>query len=331
KVEYHNGIPRVSWTEDEVNRMKVIELVQFAIVRNFSNVWLELEDLRNVIPRQCDIKGECKIGLLHGYSYPMRPLIYDAKFRVDEETTQVMASYLLFDFPKFVEVEVQGHEEEEYRVLHPNLRKNNNKEIIIIDAEQMQKGKQQSECIMENQRRREVRKTWNPTNRRFTKKANEVMNDKAVTPINGINSNNIFATLIDIDDGERDAQELDKDKKKLPVEQDKPPGSNEISTRESKQNEDINGYKGDIAHKQEENNIIISYDDIREGRFQDLTKRYIGRAIVNPSVTSEKSQPMEQLHVLISHQDLNEYAERKNSNNHDNLVEEKEEKESGSS
>jgi len=51
------------------------------------------------------------------------------------------------------------------------------------------------------------------------------MNDKAVTPIKGINSNNIFATLIDIDDGERDAQELDKDKKKLPVEQDKPPGS----------------------------------------------------------------------------------------------------------
>uniref|UniRef100_M1DCZ9 Uncharacterized protein n=1 Tax=Solanum tuberosum TaxID=4113 RepID=M1DCZ9_SOLTU len=50
------------------------------------------------------------------------------------------------------------------------------------------------------------------------------MNDKAVTPIKGINSNNIFATLIDIDDGERDAQELDKDKKKLPVEQDKPPG-----------------------------------------------------------------------------------------------------------
>jgi len=99
---------------------------------------------------------------------------------------------LLFDFPKFVEVEVrnddtkesrvekvnipydmllkyckhckvQGHEEEEYRVLHPKLRKNSNKEIIITDAEQMQKGKQQSECIMENQRRREVRKTWNPT------------------------------------------------------------------------------------------------------------------------------------------------------------------------
>ncbi|KAK4724152.1 hypothetical protein R3W88_026931 [Solanum pinnatisectum] len=158
---------------------------------------------------------------------------------------------------------------------------------------------------MENQRRRGVRKTWNPTNRRFTKKANEVINDKAVTPIKGINSNNIFATLIVLEDGERDAQELDKDKKKLLVEQDKASGSIAKTERKS-----------------------IANDDIEEGRFlpihvesqQDLTKRDIER----------KFQPIEQLHALISHQDLNDYAERRNSNSHDNLVEDKEE-ESGSS
>lgn len=49
KVEYHDGIPRVSWIDDEVNRMNVIELLQFAVVGKFSNGWPELDDLRSVI------------------------------------------------------------------------------------------------------------------------------------------------------------------------------------------------------------------------------------------------------------------------------------------
>lgn len=167
----------------------------------------------------------------------MRTLIYDARFRVDEETTQAMAwisfpdlkptffvkesifslasaigkpihldmatinktrpSFarikvqvdLLFDFPQFVEVEVinentkesrvekvkiqydllpkyckhckvQGHYEKECKVLHPELRKNNNKEIIVNDSVEIHNRKQQSEeNIMDTQWRRGVRKT----------------------------------------------------------------------------------------------------------------------------------------------------------------------------
>ncbi|KAG5615945.1 hypothetical protein H5410_015769 [Solanum commersonii] len=79
-----------------------------------------LEFLRKAIPSQCGIKGECMVGLLQnrhvlirlsymedyiniiskgvyyitcneGYSYLMRTLIYDSKFRVEEETSRSMA------------------------------------------------------------------------------------------------------------------------------------------------------------------------------------------------------------------------------------------------
>ncbi|KAG5600016.1 hypothetical protein H5410_031386 [Solanum commersonii] len=107
QLSYKDGIPRVIWTEEEVNRMNTLEILQCS-------------ELRLQIPKQCDVKGECKIGLLRhrhilmrfsrqddfvnmmskssyyilskdGYSYMMRPLIYDAKFSVEEETTQAMA------------------------------------------------------------------------------------------------------------------------------------------------------------------------------------------------------------------------------------------------
>ncbi|WMV42323.1 hypothetical protein MTR67_035708 [Solanum verrucosum] len=100
--------------------MNILEDLQYAIVGRFSYGWLELEELRTCIPRQCNIKEECRIGLLRnkhtlirldqqddfinlmskgiyyilakdGYSYTMRLLIYDAKFKVEEETTHAMA------------------------------------------------------------------------------------------------------------------------------------------------------------------------------------------------------------------------------------------------
>lgn len=52
------------WTEKEVDRMNTIENLQFAVVGKFSYGWPELEELRLLIPKQCIIKGECKIGLL---------------------------------------------------------------------------------------------------------------------------------------------------------------------------------------------------------------------------------------------------------------------------
>lgn len=90
-----------------------------------------MEELRLVIPQQCDIKGDCEIGILrskhifirlsqhedfintiskgafyinckNGYSYYMCRLIYDARFRINKETTKTMAcisfSYLLVTY-----------------------------------------------------------------------------------------------------------------------------------------------------------------------------------------------------------------------------------------
>ncbi|KAF3685426.1 hypothetical protein FXO37_00637 [Capsicum annuum] len=120
QLTYNDGIPRVTWTEEEVFNMNILEELQYAIVGKFSYGWPELDELRTQIPKQCHIKGECKIGLLwnrhilirlshmedfvnllsksayyiaskDGNSYQMRPLIYDTRFKPDEETTQAMA------------------------------------------------------------------------------------------------------------------------------------------------------------------------------------------------------------------------------------------------
>ncbi|MCD9645184.1 hypothetical protein HAX54_033906 [Datura stramonium] len=115
-----NGEPVVQWTEEEVKMMNVIENIQYAIVEKFNNVWPSLEEIRTIIPRECGIKRGCQIGhfrhrhvlircqLLEdfvailarnayyfktkeGMMLQIRPLIYDEKIKVDEETTQTIA------------------------------------------------------------------------------------------------------------------------------------------------------------------------------------------------------------------------------------------------
>ncbi|KAG5616346.1 hypothetical protein H5410_016170 [Solanum commersonii] len=114
------GIPQIKWTEEEVDRMNQIEELQFAVVGKFTHEWSDLEELRRIIPQQCDIKGNCQIGLFRnkhilirltkhedfvnmiskgdfyvkckdGYSYLMRTLIYDSRFNVNEETSLALA------------------------------------------------------------------------------------------------------------------------------------------------------------------------------------------------------------------------------------------------
>ncbi|KAG5630600.1 hypothetical protein H5410_002317 [Solanum commersonii] len=104
----------------EVDRMNVIEELQYAIIGKFSYGWPDLEDLCIQIPKQLKVKGDCRIGFLRnrhilmrfnlieefvnvvsksvyyindkdGYSYQMRPLIYDDKFKIEEGTSQAMA------------------------------------------------------------------------------------------------------------------------------------------------------------------------------------------------------------------------------------------------
>nr|XP_009786979.1 PREDICTED: uncharacterized protein LOC104235009 [Nicotiana sylvestris] len=100
--------------------MNQIERLEFAVVGKFTYDWSDLEELRKIIPQQCGVKGGCQIGLFRskhilirlslqedfvnlvskgafyitckdGYSYLMRTLIYDSRFRVNEETSLAMA------------------------------------------------------------------------------------------------------------------------------------------------------------------------------------------------------------------------------------------------
>ncbi|KAG5595770.1 hypothetical protein H5410_037002 [Solanum commersonii] len=120
EVSIKEEVPYIRWTEEEVGRMNKIENLQFAVIGKFSYEWSDLEELRRSIPQQCGIKGGCQIGLfrnrhiliclnLHkdfinliskgafyiickdGYSYLMRTLIYDDKFKISEETTKTVA------------------------------------------------------------------------------------------------------------------------------------------------------------------------------------------------------------------------------------------------
>ncbi|KAG5619893.1 hypothetical protein H5410_005111 [Solanum commersonii] len=49
----------------EVINMTCIEKLQFAIIGKFSYEWTYMEELRRIIPQQCELKRDCQIGLLH--------------------------------------------------------------------------------------------------------------------------------------------------------------------------------------------------------------------------------------------------------------------------
>lgn len=50
-VTYIDGIPRVRWTKEEVDRMNIIEDLIYAVVGKFSYGLPDLEDLRIQIPK----------------------------------------------------------------------------------------------------------------------------------------------------------------------------------------------------------------------------------------------------------------------------------------
>ncbi|XP_059295557.1 uncharacterized protein LOC132048893 [Lycium ferocissimum] len=87
-----DGKAVVRWTEEEVSRMNLIEELNYAVVGKFSHGWPDLEELR-VLEDFITMtsKGVHYINSKDGYYYPMRLLIYDPKFRIDEETTMAMA------------------------------------------------------------------------------------------------------------------------------------------------------------------------------------------------------------------------------------------------
>ncbi|WMV10025.1 hypothetical protein MTR67_003410 [Solanum verrucosum] len=99
--------------------MIVNENLQYAVVGKFSHGWPNIQELRRLIPKQCELKGECNIGLLtnkyvliretlmedyvnllskpvfyiaqQNWSYPMRTLKWDMMFDPEEETSTAIA------------------------------------------------------------------------------------------------------------------------------------------------------------------------------------------------------------------------------------------------
>lgn len=54
----------VQWEQAEVDQMIINENLQFAVTSKFSYGWPEITNLRRLIPKYCELKGECKVGLL---------------------------------------------------------------------------------------------------------------------------------------------------------------------------------------------------------------------------------------------------------------------------
>ncbi|WMV29405.1 hypothetical protein MTR67_022790 [Solanum verrucosum] len=63
-VTYLHGEPIVLWEQEEVNQMIINENLEYAVIGKFSYGWPDIQALRKLIPKQCELKGECKIGLL---------------------------------------------------------------------------------------------------------------------------------------------------------------------------------------------------------------------------------------------------------------------------
>lgn len=107
------------WEQSKVEQMIINENLHYAIIGNFSYGWPDINELRRLIPNQCELKGDCKIGLLsnryilkratlledyvyllskpafyinrRSISYPMRTLKWDPMFNPSKETTTAAA------------------------------------------------------------------------------------------------------------------------------------------------------------------------------------------------------------------------------------------------
>lgn len=115
-VSYLHGKPRIIWKQDEIKQIIINRNLEYVVVGKFSYYgWPVIQDFRKLIPMQCELKGECSIGLLRNKhvliramqledyvnllskstfyimhqnaSYPMRTLKWDPLFDSEEETS----------------------------------------------------------------------------------------------------------------------------------------------------------------------------------------------------------------------------------------------------
>lgn len=124
-MPYNYRITWIQWTKDNVIKMNTTEKLQYAVVGMCFNDWPEMEKLWSQILKQCKGMGDWTVAVLRNkhilnilsmkdnlvimssnnvfyyldkesFFYSMRPLIYDVKFKVDDETTSAM---VWFFFP----------------------------------------------------------------------------------------------------------------------------------------------------------------------------------------------------------------------------------------
>lgn len=96
----------------------VNENLQYTVVDKFSYGWLDIQELRKNIPKQCELRGKCNIGALsnrhilirascvedyvklsksahyitqRNWTYTMRTLKWDSLFNTEAETTIAIA------------------------------------------------------------------------------------------------------------------------------------------------------------------------------------------------------------------------------------------------
>lgn len=63
-VTYLHGEPRIVWEEEEVLQMIHKENLQYTVIGKFSYGMPGIKELYKIIPTQCELKGECNIGVL---------------------------------------------------------------------------------------------------------------------------------------------------------------------------------------------------------------------------------------------------------------------------
>lgn len=52
------------WEKEKVNQIIINEDLQYTVIGKFPYSWLKMQELRRIVPKQCDLKGEVNIGLL---------------------------------------------------------------------------------------------------------------------------------------------------------------------------------------------------------------------------------------------------------------------------
>ncbi|KAK4338774.1 hypothetical protein RND71_040236 [Anisodus tanguticus] len=63
-ITYLHGEPTIRFNKEEIELMINQQDLRFAVVGKFSYGWPEISSLRTSIPKQCELKGEVRIGLL---------------------------------------------------------------------------------------------------------------------------------------------------------------------------------------------------------------------------------------------------------------------------